>query len=252
MNPSDPIQPMDVVVDSRIVERDRSHLTEAEQSLLKELLRPGADIDATISTDMPADKLWHTLDACIRGMAILETRILRIRPIIGRIIQAFEDKPSLYKELGFETFSDFMEKGVEKLGLCRTTAYQAKLVANKWPQVGPDRYAGSLGPKKIDVLSKFTHGRAPGAEAWLQTAESMTVEQLKQYVSQRGFIEPGEADWGEVRITTNKARAAFIEEFFADGRVHSIVGSKNRDRVLEALIQENKWIEEYEEQDRRK
>ena len=99
-------------------------------------------------------------------------------------------RPSLYKALGYDTYSDFMDKGVYgTLGLHKTSAYEGKLVARDWPQIGPDRYAKALGPKKMNVLSRFVKGSSANAESWLQTAESMTVPQLKLYVEQRGFID---------------------------------------------------------------
>jgi hypothetical protein len=242
-------EPSDEVADSHIVERDRTHLTEQEQALLKELLRPGVSIDSVIPPEASAENLWKTLDACIRGMGILETRMLRLRPVIGKLLVIFENKPSLYKELGYETWSEFMKNGVNGiLGLHRTAAYQSLYVAREWKQIDPDRYA-KLGPKRMEILKQVTTGSSPNAETWLKTAESMKVGQLQAYVEQRGFTTPGETAGATITIPTNQAVYSQWRGLIGDGRIQSWVGSKEPGKILEAMIQEtyNEWVTKYEE-----
>ena len=230
-----------------VLETERTHLNHEENMLLRELLRPGASIEVLIPPDAEPEDLWKTLDACVRGLGLLEARMCRLKPIIGRILLIFENKPSLYKALGYETYSAFLDNGVYgALGLHRTSAYEGKLVARDWPQIGPDRYAKALGPKKIAILSKFVKGSSPNAESWLQTAESMKVGELREYVEQRGFIEAGETVGATITITTNRAIRGLYEEFFSDGRVHSKCGTKDRGKILEALIQSCsiEWFQE--------
>ena len=230
-----------------VLETERTHLNHEENMLLRELLRPGASIEALIPPDAEPEELWKTLDACVRGLGLLEARMCRLKPVIGRILLIFEKKPSLYKSLGYDTYSDFMDKGVYGvLGLHRTSAYDGKLVARDWAQVGPDRYAKALGPKKIAILSKFVKGSSPNAEAWLQTAESMKVSELREYCVQRGFIEAGETEGTTITITTNRAIRGLYEEFFSDGRVCSKCGTKDRGKILERMIQEcsAEWLQE--------
>jgi hypothetical protein len=256
MTPLEPLQTddaaSDMVVNGHIVERDRTHLNEREHALLKELLRPGASIEAVIPADAPPSDLWKTLDACVRGLGLLEARICRLKPIIGRILVMFENKPSLYKDLGYETYSDFMKQGVyEKLGLHRTSAYEGKMVAQSWPQITPDRYAGKLGPKKMGIIAKTgITGRSSNAEMILQTAESMSVRQFQAYVEQRGMLAHGEANGATFTIQTNLNRYALFKAFFADGRIQSVAGSKDADIIMECVIQEiyNEWIGRYDEE----
>ncbi len=244
--------PTDLVMNAPIVETDKTHLNAQENQLLKELLRPGASIEAVIPPDASPEDLWRTLDACVRGLRLLEARTLRLKPIIGKILLIFEQKPSLYKDLGFETYSDFMRKGVyDTLGLHHTSAYEGKLVARDWPQIDPDRYV-KIGPKKLNILSKFATGRSPNAEALLQTVEKMKVPEARQYFEQRGFIERGETEGAVITITTNQAVYRHYKRFFGDSRVHEAVGSKDADKILEALIQEGEgsWLEIVERNNR--
>jgi hypothetical protein len=169
-----------------IVETQRTHLNQEEQELLKELLRPGASVEAVIPDDATPDQLWRTLDACVRGLNMLESRARRLHPIIGRILLIFQDKPSLYKDLGYETFSEFMEKGVYgTLGVHRSAAYVGKLVARDWPQLNPDRFA-KIGPKKLEIISKFSKGNDP----YDHVKEFFTNPRVHSYV--------GTKDWGEI------------------------------------------------------
>jgi hypothetical protein len=142
-----------------------------------------------------------------------------------------------------------MSKGVyEQMGLHRTSAYEGKLAAEKWPQLTPDRYA-EIGPKKIEILSKFTQGSNSNAEMWLETAKRMsTVTELREYVENRGLLAPGEAVGATLMISTNRDRYKLFKAFFGDGRIQSIVGSKSPDRILEAMIQEfyDAWIAQHE------
>lgn len=244
-----PTSGTDLIAASPVVETERTHLRREENAILKEALRPGADIQAVIPADASAEELWKTLDICIKGVNLLEERLRRLHPIIGRILLIFQERPSLYKELGYETYSEFMQKGVHGvLGLHRSQAYVAKIVARDWPQVTPDRFA-RIGPKKIEILSKFTTGRSANAELLLDAAERMKTNELREYVVQRGFLRPGESSGRVITITTNGAIYDHYKEFFSDPRVHQKVGSKDHDQILEALMQEcsSEWLAETED-----
>jgi hypothetical protein len=242
-------EPEELVTDSPIVERNRTHLNPAENALITNLLRPGASIEAVIPDGATPDELWRTLDACVRGLTLLEARLTRLKPIIGKILLVFEQKPSLYKELGYDTYSDFMQKGVyERLGLHRTSAYEGKLAARDFPQLTPDRYV-QIGPKKLNVIATAgIKGNNANAETVLQVAATMKVDEFKQYMTARQFIAPGEADGATLTIQTNRNRMSLFNAFFNDARIRSVVGSKDKDRILEAAIQEvhEEWVARHE------
>lgn len=238
-----------IITDAPIVERERTHLNAEEHALLKELLRPGVLIGAVIPEDADPEEVWKTLDACVRGLGLLEARSLRVKYIVGKILLMFEEKPSLYKTLGYDTYSDFMQRGVyDTLGLGRTSAYEAKLAAG-WKQLTPDRYA-RIGPKKMNVIAKVTTPTSPNAEAWLEKAETMKGKELVQYAEQRGILSRGETEGATLIVHTNRDRLALFNAFFNDPRVQSVVGSKDRDRIIEAMIPEvyDEWISRAEEE----
>ena len=251
-SPESSLAEAEEVSNAHITEHTNTHLSDREHALLKELLRPGVSIEAVIPDDADAEDLWRTLDACVRGLGLLEARICRLKPIIGRILLVFERKPSLYKSLGYEDYSTFMRKGVyDTLGLHRTSAYEGKLVARDWPQLSPDRYA-EIGPKRLNILSKITSGRSSNAEAWLDAAKRMKVGEFREYAEQRGFIEKGETVGATITIQTNRSIFKQYRECFGDGRVHSVVGSKDHGDILQAMIQAcfGEWVSQYEERRR--
>jgi hypothetical protein len=98
-------------------------------------------------------------------------------------------------------------------------------------------------------LSKFASGSDAGAKTWLMAAETMKVEEFKVYVEQRGMLQPGEASGGTITIHCNQAVYGQWKEFCNDGRVHSVVGSRDYGRILEAMIGEcyQEWIAKFEE-----
>jgi hypothetical protein len=241
----DPAHPEAEIVKEHVA----AQLTPEEHALLKDLLRPGVSVEALIKVDATPDELWHILETCSRGLQLLESRICRLKPVIGQILLRFERNPSLYKSLGYNTFTDFMRKGVYLTlpGIHTTSAFEATQVARLWPQISPDRYAAKLGPKKIGLLSKFTSGGNANGEAWLQTAESMTTAKLKTYVEERGFLAKGESTGATIVINTNRALYDQWKEFCSDGRVQSVVGGSAQDRILEALMQEgSSWLSDPE------
>ena len=141
-----------MIAESPIIERERTHLSPSEHELLRELLRPGASIEAVIPEDADPKELWHVLDVCVGGLALIDARGTRLKFIIGKILVMFEQKPSLYKDLGYNTYTEFLRAGAyDTLGLHRTSAIEGKQAVQEWPQLTPDTYA-QIGPKKINVL----------------------------------------------------------------------------------------------------
>jgi hypothetical protein len=246
--PMIPNEDAETVTQAPVVETTETHLSRQENELIKELLRPGVSIEAVIPSDASAEDLWRTLDACSRGLKLLEARTLRLRPIIGHLLRIFEGKPSLYHELGYESYADFMSRGVYKLlGLRRTSAYDARLAA-RWPQITADRYV-KIGPKKLAIVSQIVTPTSPNAEALLQVAERMKLPEFKEYTVQRGMLREGEHTGATITITTNRAIYSHWREFFSDPRVHKRVGSKDFGEILESMIQEcsGEWLQDDDE-----
>ncbi len=248
------IQPdseVEAVAQSHIIEHPNTHLNANEHKLLTELLQPGAKIEVIIPPDTPAKELWNVLDTCVKGVNVLDARAMRAHIVVGKFLVWFEKQPSLYKDLGYRTFSDFMKKGVYgKMGYKSTTAYISKMVATNWPQVTPDRYAANLGPKKMAILNAAgVTGRDSKAEEWLRAAESMPVKSLKQYVEVRGGPTRAETTGATIIIPTSLEIYKRFMGFIGDGRIQSVCGSKDPGKILWHVMEEffDQWVQQAEE-----
>lgn len=224
------------------------------QSLLKEIMRPGVTIEAVIPKDPSPNELWAFLSLCAQGTFLLESRLERIKPIIGKVLLMFQEKPSLYKDLGYETFEEFRREGVgKKLGLSRTTLWETQVIARDWPQLleNPDRY-NKIRRSKLNILKSFSTGRDNNSDALLRLAEKMSSTELRQYCEQRGFISPGETLPATIVIQSSLDIAQRWKLWAQDGRIHSIVGSSQPDKILDAMMEEcmHGWIEQHEDNER--
>jgi hypothetical protein len=228
-----------LVAESNIIERTNTHLTADQHVMLTELLKPGAQIEAVIPPDILPSEMWQILEACAHGLNLLDARIKRLTPIIGQILVRFENQPSLYKDLGYQSFWEFLNKGVyDQLGLHKTAAYEALKLAKNWPQVTADRYV-LIGPKNMNILHKsHVNGKSPNAEILLKAAETMKVGEFRQFAEQRGMLTAGEAIGCQIVFQTNQSVYALYKQMFSDGQVHSVVGSSAADHIFYAMMQE--------------
>lgn len=241
----------EIVTESNGIERKENHLNAEQHALLRELLKPGAKVDALIPNDVLPSELWQILEACSHGLGKLYANITRLTPIIGQILMRFERQPSLYKDLGYQSFREFLRKGVyDELGLHHSAGYEALRLAKEWPQVTPDEYV-KIGPKKFNIIAKTgATGKSSNARILLETAATMKVGEFRQYAEQRGLIAPGEATGATIMIPTNRVIYGFYRQVISDPKVHSVVGSKEPDQILKAMMEAcyGEWVAQYEEQ----
>jgi hypothetical protein len=226
-------------------------LSEQDQALLKEIMRPGTAVDDIVPETATAQQLWDTLKVCVAGYNMLNFKLNRIKPIIGKILLIFQRNPHLYQELGYETFEDFRKNGIGKrLGVGRTTLWECQTIARDWPQLvqNPDRYA-QIGRTKLIILSKFAKGTAPNAESLLNMAASMPAHELRIHSEQRGLLIPGETVPATVVVRGSLDMVKRWKEFSSDERVHQIVGSASQEAILMAMIDEcySHWVATYED-----
>jgi len=226
-------------------------IDEKGQQLLKEILKPSIKIEAIIPEDATAEQLWETLRVCVAGYNLLSFKLDRLKPIIGKILVTFQNKPSLYKSLGYQTFEEFRKEGVgRKLGLGRTTLWETQIIARDWPQLveNPDLYT-KIGRSKLMILSKFATGKDRNANHLLKMASEMSTTELRLHSEQRGYIQHGETQGATVVLHCAKDIADRWKEFSANPKVHQVVGSEKEGAILSAMMDEceQHWLALYEE-----
>jgi hypothetical protein len=216
-----------------------------ESKILNALIRPEAKLEVIVPHEASAEDLWNTLSICIKGVNYMNSRIRRLSPIIGRILCRFEDRPSLYKELGYQTFSDFKWKGVsDGLGIGRSFLYESMVLARQWPQVTPERFE-RIGPKKMRILEKITDGKSSRAEELLCKAETLKVTELRHWAEEKGDLMVDESVGRTIEIPATLATYRRWWDFKRTPEVQAYVGPPaDPDKILNALMDEafNSWM----------
>lgn len=229
-------------------------LDDPGRALLKRFLSKDLDVSQMIPHDTPRQQLWEMIQVCASGIVLFESRLRRLVPILGYILLLFKNKPSLYKDMGYETFEQFRNQGVGGLfGMHRTSLYWSQIVAQKWPQLvkNPELYA-KIGPVKLNIVSKFADGSAVNADHILDMAGKMTVTELRQYTEQRGLTVAGETIGAMISIPCNLKQKLEWTKWVARGEVQSVVGSKDPAEILMAMMKESEatWIAEVHDKER--
>lgn len=222
------------------------HLTPEDRLRLSPVLKEHATIDVLVPADPSARDLWDALVLCTKGMHYGQRTIIRLKWAVGKILNMFENKPSLYRELGYRTFEDFTKRGVgETLGLSRTSLYECKAHCRDWPSLTMDDYE-KLGPTKIKILSKFVNESSPQAPRYLETARQMKTDELLQWATTRHLINKGEATPAVIVIQTSREIADEWYNFRNNSDVQGKVGSEAPGEILRALMQEclGPWLAE--------
>lgn len=209
----------------------QSQLSPAEKSIVQSLIR---QTDAPqLPENASAQDLWKILS----GYGYLDKQLYRWRPLIGKILLRFQENPELYQELGYSSFTDFMERGVEgTLGIRRSVRYEAMDLARRWGDtLTPDDFV-AIGPKKIRILKAFDDGQSTKRQKLIEAAKTMTVDEFQQMAQKKFAVQPLSATPVTIQIHTTKERADRWREFVFSDRVTNYVGSTDHGCILEAMI----------------
>jgi len=208
-----------------------------ETKVLKAIMRQNPQLEVIIPPNSSAEELWRTMEICIKGLNWMTDGLCWLKPIIGRIMVRFEDKPSLYKELGYNTFHDFKFRGVaENLGCKKNWIYEALELARDWKQITPEQYV-KIGPRKLQILSEFARGNSANAGALLQKAETMKVTEFRDWAEDSGNITVGSATPKTIHIHTTLEIYRFWEEFRKSEDIQAVYKTADPGKILERLMQ---------------
>ena len=240
--------------DGDVPDENGGVLSKEGRELLNQLLKPGIKIETVLPEAPTCQQLWDTLRVCSSGLSMLENRVTRLKPIIGKLLLMFENKPSYYKDLGYASFNAFCKKGVcDTLGLGVSTMYECLGVARKWPQLTPERYV-KVKRGNLRILSAFATGRSHNVETYLQAAESMKVPEFRQFCDQRGLVPSGDTLPSTLTVHMTVTQYRDIHKVLSDPRVQSHVGSPaDWGSILHCVLFQERYThfnEEREEEER--
>lgn len=220
-----------------------THLSTSEQALLKTLLDDASTLEVVIPDTATNKEIWEMLSVCCRAISHLTKTTNRIKPMIGRLLLLVQNTPSVWKEQGFNSYTDFIENGVcKRMGLSRAHLFEAASIARKWASLPVERYA-KIGSVKMNIISRFTNDSSPNSEKILKLAEKMTVEQLRGWAEKSKLIEAGEDQPEIITVAANKTIAAEWKEFISNPLVQAKCGTAYPGMIFRCMIQEaHSWL----------
>ena len=231
----------------------RTPLSPEEKAIYRSLVDPNVSIDLIIPKRIEPDRLLPQLHVAVKAINRLEATGTKLKVILGRILVAIQDNPSVYEGIkGVKTFDDFITVYVcEKLGLGRTNLYEAKRLAMAWPRLAAKDY-DDLRTSKLLLLSQFTSQEEPGHKKYLEEARTKTVTELRAWAVRKRLIEAGIDQGAILTIPTNKVIAKEWKDFISDPRVQSWCQTKSVGEILHHMIQEcsGTWLSAVDDQNR--
>jgi hypothetical protein len=225
-----------IKTDSSLASRDMS---ENEKFLLDGLLADDtARIDVVLRGDSSPEDIAAALDVCSKVHGTLYKANMRLKPIIGRILELAQDKPEVFKLCECKTFNEFASEYIPKLtGMTRAEAYQCKRIVEKFPSVTIKDFE-DIGYVNLGLLCKVTQEGAPSKDKWFKEAKEKTVDDFKVYIAERGYGDKGDLDTVVLEVVMSKETAKQIKEFWNNRAFQEYVGSKDHGEMLKAAIGE--------------
>lgn len=225
-----------------------------EKKLLAELTKPGSVLEPIKVEDVNANELREHIELCCRAVRWSQLTQDRLLPKIGIMLEAVK-AGKFFKEWGFKTFSDYVNHGlIEKFGIGRASAWEAKQLVDKWggkPEI-LNQYA-DVGRVKFRILTSEVPDAdigKPYVRRLLEAAPTVTIEEFREKVEKATGAETGQTKGATLIIRTNKARARFFKQFFANEAYQAICESDREDVMLERAIQEasTEWDQQQPEE----
>jgi len=221
--------------------------TESERSLLGALVNPDCDVYAAVPKDPDPSELFENLSLVLR-VHRYATRISgKLKPVIGRFLLLAKQFPESYRDQGFATYGAFVrDYCCDALGLSRSALYEAKMLAERLPDLTPQQ-VDDLGVTKTKILASFTRSGDPSFAGYLLEAQEHTATGLLKRCIERGLIENGADHPVCIVIQSNAAVHERWEEFSSRPETQAFVGSSSLGAILDAMIMEcsASWFSEY-------
>lgn len=220
-----------------------------EHEILKTLLDPSVEIEVLLPTTIDGETLWRNLSICCQAMTKMKRMAERLRPIIGRMLLLVQNNPEFYKAQGFNTFEDFIARGVvKKLGLSRTDAYEAKRMAQRWPTLSAEDYS-QIGSVKMTLLSRSLQESATSNhQEWLDKAKDLSVRELRTELVKADLISNGECQGAVIVINTTQEIKDAWEAFIETAEIQSVCQSGDPGCILGKMMAEcSTWVAEWNE-----
>ena len=225
-------------MESLTVLQSSVELTPAESQIVADLVGAQNQLAEVIPDDIDGEKLWRWLGACCKSIAMYRRSMSSLKVIVGRMLVVLKDRPEKYRELGYETFNQFMTVGMPTLfGIPRSEAFASIALVEKWPSLTPEQVK-KVSYTKLSLISKFTNEASADANVWLQTAQENSLDKLKDICANSGVLPREESDIVEISLITTKGIKDQWIEFINNPEVKATCGTDNPGEILSMAIGE--------------
>lgn len=211
-------------------------MSKDELVMLQRVLDPNSEISTVIPKVTEPDEIGRFLEIFCFSAAKFDRNVSRLKPIIGHLLNLAKATPEVYTKRGFKTYEQFLADEIEgRWGISRSEAYKTRRLMQTWTA---DDWV-KVGPVKLEVLSKFTNGTgATNRASLIKQAQSKTVVELKQWATEKGLINQGEADRTTISIQTTVEIAREWKRFINDPKVQEMCESEDPGTILLRAIEE--------------
>lgn len=222
----------------------------SDSDLIKHLMQSEDSLNTIISDDIDAQTLRNCLELTSRSYRKAQDAISRLKPIFGRILLLYKQRPEMYKELNYHNWDDWMTRGVcENYNIARAEAFACVSIAEKLSDI-PTGTLQELGMGKLKAVTQAmkmldkdnsvtVEMREAKRDEWIEEAKTNTVRGLKILFESRRLVDESDLDPKEIIVIDVAPRVKDIwDAFIGDAGVQDYCGTKATGGIFEKMLEE--------------
>ena len=223
--------------------------SEDQQLIWNTLASSNKSAAELIPEDLSPANVWAYLQVVTIGLKKAQQAVSRLKPYFGRILILVQKHEHLYSQIGYNSFNDFMTRGVPELfGISRAEAFNCLRIAEVLDTMGSD-VMEAVGFSKLNLVASAVRKqtdtgtsiemRKEKLDFWVAQAQTSTVKELRENVEDatqtpRGDLGPQEP----VTIFVTPEVKKRWKEFIADSNTQAYCNSEQPGVIFEHLLDE--------------
>jgi hypothetical protein len=224
-------------------------LSPEENDIISKLVSSDESAEQLIPEDIAVSQLWQYLNLSAKMIYQAQEAISRLKPILGRLLIILEKHPELYRSYGYETYDDFMSRGMPQMfGVSRSESYAAKKIGKALSFLDQEELT-KIGFSKANALaSALNRVITPDMtvdmveekrQEWVKRAtDGGSLAEFKIQMVSDGLIEPGETEYVVLALRVNRSTRDHWAKFCNNPDVKSYCETTEQGTILERLMQE--------------
>lgn len=232
--------------------------SEEQQAIWSTLVSSNKSSIELIPDDLSPTNVWAYLQVVTIGLKRAQQAVSRLKPYFGRILLLVQKHPHLYEQIGYQSFNDFMSRGVDELfGISRPEAFNCLRIAEVLPTLNSDTME-NLGFSKLNLVASAVRlqtnsgstieMREAKKDFWVKAAQEATVKALRAQVETARALDPGDLGPSEsvVIFVTSEVKKRW-KEFTADTSIRGYCNTDEPGEIFARLLDEcsTEWMATY-------